>query len=197
MRQETKKKLEAAGLASYTAIHDAPDEDLRKLCAEVCYDEKLFRKRIRLKNSWYQLLNTHITLDHIAQEFLSQELPNKGVLKIDRWGLQQKAELLFAMGAMTKQTMDMVLVVNSLRNKAAHQHGFQVEEKHVDLVLGAFPDGFFEQVGEKPSFRNMMIVIVALFEAERQEAEFRALKRKGALANARRVLEEFQVMPKD
>jgi len=187
-----KARLEAAGLASDLAIHDLPDEDLRKLCSVACYDKKLFRNRLRLKNRWYQLLNTHIILDHIAEEFLFQELPNQGVLKIDRWGLQQKVELLFAMGVITKQTMDLVTVVNSLRNKAAHQYGFRLGDKHVKIVLDAFPKGFFEEVGYAPTFDNMMAVMIAFFETERQEAEFRALKRKGAFANAERVLEELK-----
>jgi hypothetical protein len=171
------------------------DEDISKVddatlraFIEKCYDEDILVKRLRLRNRWSQLINSHLVLDLIANEFIDQETENKGVLKTDRWGFQQKIDLLFALGRMTKSTHSIVTFINSLRNKAAHRHDFSVQENDIEKLRGLFPAGLWDNLGSRANFRNLVAVAVAMFESERQEWEFRGLKRRATAASTRDLL---------
>ncbi|WP_146757684.1 hypothetical protein [Cereibacter johrii] len=192
MKAALEKRLVEAGLLSDLDIHDCEDDKLWEVCNFDCYDQRLLFKRMRLNNRWSQLIHAHSALDHIASEFLFQRLPNKDVLRIDRWGLQQKIDLLHALGLCGKPLHSTITFLNSLRNKAAHRLNFSIEDAHVSDLLSRYPAEIFDSAGRKPGFVHALVVTVALLEGERQRDVFTSLRKRGAKANARRVLDDWE-----
>ena len=191
MRNELKDRLKQAGLVDPISWHDASESDLKKIVSVESFDSKVFYRKMRQNNTWARLITTHITLEKISLEFLKQEMPNHNIIKLPRLSLKQKIDLLFALGNIDKRIYDQISYLNSTRNNAAHDYEFSLPTNFQRRLQSLFPKNFWEELGKPALVHYMLVVIVTIIESRRQELEYRWLRKEGAMANIKRVLNKF------
>lgn len=193
MRQQTIDRLkELKAFESDDALVSISDDELEKICRELSFDRKRFRKRLEIKDRLTQVITTHLFLEHIANDFLEQQFKIKGLIRLERWGLLQKIQLLRALGVLSETIFNCIVRINSLRNRAAHKHDFTISEAEVETVLSLFPHDLFAKVEHKRTFKNALFFTVAFFERERMEAELSSIKRLQANAKLIQALKPFE-----
>lgn len=192
MRKATSAILTELGISSDKHLSELSDARIAEICGEVSFEASHFRRRIAVRDRWTQLITAHLFLEHISIEFLDQEFVNKGVLRIDRWGLLQKVELLRALGVLSVEIFSQIVKINTLRNRAAHSYKFSVTDKEVKDLVAMFPSGMFKEVDRSPTLMNALYCTVAFFEHERKSADIRTLMAQKAGAKLRLALVPFE-----
>lgn len=146
-------------------------------------------------------IKAHLYVEHILMELLKLSLPLHKNLQMDRLNFISKAEICAASGAMPTELLPPIKILNSFRNRLAHNlHSVLAnkDKKKIfdsfnkmarDLVLESHEEGRRKELHDVP-FGRIYQVIIVLLDVGRQQYLKWQMQRKAAFENARRVLEE-------
>lgn len=174
------------------ALVKKAEEEIKTEVSVFSFDLRSLKKRVRDDNPAQAFIQAHLYLDHVVTRLLSESVPSPRFLQLDRTGFTQKLQLVAAMGLLHPGHIAPIKVVNSIRNKIAHQLDYVVkpdDETKLRSALGKGVDR--EEDGSLTSLAGVLRLLAVMIDVERQHRAFeRAMKAK-AFANVRVVLERI------
>lgn len=118
---------------------ETPDEEIHEKYKPLSFDTGRFKERISIEEPWQQLIQTHLYLDHIVSLLLVDALHKPSAINTGRMAFVQKLQLVEGMGLLMDDVAAAIRVVNSLRNKIAHDLNFEISETDERNVVNAIP----------------------------------------------------------
>ena len=167
-------------------------DDIRIEVSVFSFDVSALDRRVQDGNAAQAFIQAHLYLDHVVSRLLSENVPFPRQLQLDRSGFSQKLQLVAALGLLKPGHIAPIKVINSIRNKIAHQLDYAVQasdEAKLRSTIGKGADR--EEDGSQTPLVQLLRLLIVLVDLERQERAFERLMRMRAVANARVVLDRF------
>lgn len=190
MKRSVTRVLQGIADAGFDDPLDAPDELVRKLCEEPCFNIKEVGRRLRLNNRGTQVLNAHLALDHVVTTFLNDEFIPGASIKLDRMPFDQKVELLYSLGFLREENRRWAKRINTIRNKLAHELSFKIPDKDVIELTTHFKDADENGLMKRRPFAHALLIVVVAVDNDRIRKILYDVKQHLALLNIRKVLKE-------
>jgi hypothetical protein len=166
------------------------EEDIRAEVSRCSFDIAALKRRVRDDDLAQAFIQTHLYLDHVISLTISENIPHPRQLQLDRAGFSQKLQLSAALGLLGPAFVAPIKVINSIRNKIAHQLEYEVQptdEAKLRSVLGKHaavePDGTATPTPE------LLRILAVMVDLQRQERAYERIMRDRAISNARIVLD--------
>ncbi|MBR9843787.1 MAG: hypothetical protein GYB25_11530 [Rhodobacteraceae bacterium] len=193
MKTAVKRFLSKHGINSLEAIVELQEEEIASLCEETCFDAKDIMRPLKLRNKKQQLLNSHLAMEHVLTRLIEQQLEHDRVINLDRWSFMQKLDLAFALGLFENEIYILAKEINRLRNKMAHEFGFQLDVSHLQKLREKAPEHLLKQP-EGNRFSDILGVTIFWLEGARQRDLFQQIMAIRAKENVKTALARFQAL---
>lgn len=167
------------------------------------FDLRAFGKRLESSSEPIAVvIQGHLYADHVLVQFLTAALPKPEKLNIDRLGFAIKVSLCAALDLIDQQQAATLNNINRLRNKFSHDLTYEFSEQDkIDLFNTFTPLGqtLILETGEpgrklplrEVPLAHIFIVLAILVDLGRQHFLDYQAKKRDAIENARRLLDEI------
>jgi len=175
-------------------VNKSPD-DIKDEVSVFSFDLRTLTKRVRDDDDALAFIQAHLYLDHVVSLMLKESVPFPRHLQLDRAGFSHKLQLIAALGLLSPGHIAPIKVVNSIRNKIAHQLDFVVKPEDVAKLRSALPkDADREDDGSVTPLPEVLRLLAVMIDIERQERAFERAMRRKHVANARVVLDKISTV---
>lgn len=176
------------------ALVKKTEDEIKAEVSVFSFDIPSLKKRVRDDDPAQVFIQAHLYLDHIITRLLSESVPFPRLLQLDRTGFSQKLQLVAAMGLLHPSQIAPIKVINSIRNKIAHQLDYVVKRADETKLRSSLPKGTDrEEDGTQTSVAGVLRPLTVMIDVARQQRAFeRAMKNK-AYANVRVVLDGIPI----
>lgn len=176
------------------ALVKKTEDEIRAEVSVFSFDIPSLKKRVRDDDPAQAFIQAHLYLDHVITRLLGESVPFPRLLQLDRTGFAQKLQLVAAMGLLHPAQIAPIKVINSIRNKIAHQLDYVVKPADETKLRSSLPKGTDrEEDGSLTSVAGVLRLLTVMTDVARQQRAFeRAMKNK-AYANVRVVLDDISV----
>lgn len=176
------------------ALVRATESDIRQGVSVFSFDIDVLKKRVRDDDCSQAFIQAHLYLDHVVTKLLSESVRFPRYLQLDRTGFAQKLQLVLALGLLPPEFVASIKVVNSIRNKIAHQLDYVVQPADDAKLRSTLPKGAdLEDDGTAMKLPDLLRLLTVMADVQRQERAFENAMLRKHLANARVVLDGISI----
>ncbi|MXR69833.1 hypothetical protein GNT65_14315 [Shewanella sp. JBTF-M18] len=94
------------------------------------------------------VMRCHLVIEHYLVRIIELKLPKSDEFSIDRINFRQKVELAIALEGIFKEQKGLLLYINKLRNKYAHDMDKEITDIEIKEMESAMTDGEKEKLAE-------------------------------------------------
>lgn len=165
-------------------------DEIRAEVSVFSFDISALKRRVQDDDAAQAFIQAHLYLDHVVSRLLSENVPFPRQLQLDRSSFSQKLQLVAALGLLRPGHIAPIKVINSIRNKIAHQLDYSVQPSDEAKLRSTISRGVDrEEDGSQTPLTELLRLITVMVDLERQERAFERVMRMRAVANARVVLD--------
>ena len=109
------------------------------------------------------VIQCHLLIEECLNSILEESLPDPEVLEIDRLNFARKAQLVCALGKLSKELYEPISQLNRIRNKFAHNSGRVLDQADVESIWALMPKdkiGMEDNIVRDSTPRANMIVVL-------------------------------------
>lgn len=140
-----------------------PKEERLEAYNTMCINTADALRKLRVSNRSLQLISAHLIIDHILTCFLKDQLISKPSFKPERLTFINRIDLIYSMGCIPYDLVMWIKKINGIRNKIAHEMGYEISRAFSDEIIKNFPVEMpGHHIGRYKFALSLMLIIIRL-----------------------------------